>query len=80
MRVVPVFGLVLHVRDVDRDTALLLLGRIVDRVKRPKFRSAFKLAVFRDRRCQRRLPVVDVSHRPYVQMRLCPLKFLLRHE
>ena len=35
---------------------------------------------FRDRRRQRRLPMVDVPHRPHVHVRLRPLKLLLRHE
>jgi hypothetical protein len=34
---------------------------------------------FGDRSCQRGLAVVDVSHRPNVQMRLAPVKFFLRH-
>jgi hypothetical protein len=34
---------------------------------------------FRDRRRQRRLPVVNVTNRPYVAVRLCPFKFFFRH-
>jgi hypothetical protein len=35
VRVVALLGLVLDVRRVDRDAALALLGRIVDRIVRP---------------------------------------------
>ena len=40
VRVVPLLGLVLDVRDVDRDAALTLLGRLVDLVERRRARSA----------------------------------------
>jgi hypothetical protein len=32
-----------------------------------------------DRRRQRRLAMVNVTNRPYVAVRLCPLKFFFRH-
>ena len=41
--VVAVGGLVLDVRRVDRDTALLLLGSVVDRVERTEFRQTRSL-------------------------------------
>jgi hypothetical protein len=42
VRVVTTLGLVLDVRDGDRDTALLLLGRLVDVVERELgFRSGY---------------------------------------
>jgi hypothetical protein len=34
---------------------------------------------FGDGRRQRRLPVVDVTNRPDVAVRLCPFKFFFRH-
>ncbi len=79
VRVVPVLCLVFHMRNVDRDPARFLFRRVVDLIVRPKIRSPKELAVLGDRRGQRRLPVVDVSHRTDVQMWFAPVKFLLRH-
>jgi hypothetical protein len=67
-------------RYVDRDAAILLLRRIVDRIERPEFAMPQKGTVLRDRRRQSRLAVVNVPHRPHVHVRLRPLKFLLRHK
>ena len=80
VRVVPVLGLVLDVRGVDRDAALPLLGSRVDRgeVARGGARSGLGEHL-RDRCCQRRLAVVDVADGADVDMRLRPLEFLLRH-
>ena len=64
---------------IDRDATRFLFGRIVDLVIGFEFCLAQHLRYFRDRRRQGRLPVVDVPHRPHVQMRLAPIKFLLRH-
>ncbi|CAM3379807.1 hypothetical protein RHBI111906_11615 [Rhodothermus bifroesti] len=33
----------------------------------------------RDRRRQRRLPMIHMTYRTYVHVRLRPLKYLLRH-
>ena len=79
VRIVPLVRLVFHVRNVDRDAARLLFRRVVDLVVGLELRLPQHLADLRDRRRQRRLPVVDVPHRPHVHMRLVPLKFLLRH-
>ncbi len=79
MGIVPLVRLVFHVRNVDRDAARFLFRRIVDLIVRPEFRLPQHLRHFRDRRRQRRLPVVDVPHRPHVQMRLASIIFCLRH-
>ena len=79
MRIVPLVGFVFHVGNVDRDAARFLFRRVINRVVCPVLRSPKKLAVLRDRRRQRRLAVIDVPHRPHIQMWLVPLKFLLRH-
>ena len=79
VRVVPVLGLVLHVRDRDRDPPRLLLRRLVDLVVRQELREVLLRQNLRDRRRQRRLPVVDVPNRPNIQMRLRTLELLLRH-
>ena len=80
VRVVPVLGLVLHMRDRDRDPALLLLRRLVDLVERREVRVRVLLRQhLRDRRGQRRLPMVDVTDRADVEVRLRPLELLLGH-
>jgi hypothetical protein len=78
--VVALVRLVFHVGNVDRDPAGLLLRRIVDLVVGLELGLAQKLAHLRDRRRQGRLAVVDVPHRPHVQVRFVPLKLLLRHD
>ena len=81
MRVVPVLGLVLHMRRGDRDAALALFRRVVDRVERAKRVLRVVLGQhLRDRRRQRRLAVIDVPNRPYVYMRLRPVKLFLAHD
>jgi hypothetical protein len=65
---------------VDRDPARFLFRRIVNRIVRPKLRFPKKLAVFCDGGRQGRLAMIDVPHRPYVQVRLIPLKLLLCHK
>ena len=80
VRVVPVRRLVLHVRRVDRDAALPLFGRVVDLVVRPVLHLRVRRGQdLRDRRRQRRLPVVHVPDRPDVHVRLRPVELLLRH-
>ena len=78
MRVMPVVRLVLHMRDVDRDPPLLLLRRLVDLIERRHLHVRVLLRQhLRDRRRQRRLPMVDVTHRPDVQMGLVRSNFSL---
>src|SRR5512147_61442 len=80
VRVVPLRRLVLHVRHRDRDPPLPLLRRIVDRPKIPhRYRPYLRVQHLRDRRRQRRLPVIDVPNRPHVHVRLRPIKLLLGH-
>src|SRR5262249_40151403 len=79
VRVVPRLRLVLHVRDRDRDPTRALLGRVVDLVERLELRTPTEPEHFRDRRRQRRLPVVDVPDRPHIHVRLGALKPLLGH-
>ena len=79
VRVVPLRRLVLHVRRRDRDPARLLLRRLVDLVERHLLRQPLRRLNRRDRRRQRRLPVIDVPDRPHVHMRLRPLELCLTH-
>ena len=81
VRVVAVVGLVLDVRDVDRDAALALLRRLVDGVEG---RERVVLGVvssehLRDGRGQSGLAVVNVPHRADVEVGLRALEFLLGH-
>ena len=55
VRVVALLRLVLHVRDVNSDPALPLLGRLVDHVVCREIRPLLRRKILRDRRCQRRL-------------------------
>ena len=81
VRVVARLGLVLDVRDRDRDTALPLLRRLVDLVERRERVEVRVLVVqhLGDRRGQRRLAVVDVTDGADVDVRLSPLELRLRH-
>src|SRR5699024_3002229 len=81
VRVVALVGLVLDVRDVDRDAALLLLGRVVDRVEVARLVEVRELVVqdLRDRGAQRGLAVVDVTDGADVDVRLGPLELGLGH-
>ena len=79
VRVVAVVGLVLHVRDGDRDAALLLLRRLVDLVEGREVGQALLGQHLGDRGGERGLAVVDVTDRPDVDVRLGPLELLLRH-
>ena len=81
VRVVPLVGLVLHVRDVDRDTALLLFRSLVDVVEGRDLIQIGELVVqnLGDSRGQRGLAVVNVTNGPDVDVRLRPLELRLRH-
>ena len=77
--VVAGLGLVLDVGDGDRDPALALLGRVVDRVEGAVLGLALQGEVLGDRRGQARLAVVDVADRADVDVRLGALELLLGH-
>src|SRR5690606_7822214 len=77
--VVTVLRLILDMRRRNRDAARLLFRRLVNLVIRRKRRPARLGKNLRDRRRQRRLPVVDMSNRTDVAVRLVPLKLLFGH-
>ena len=78
--VVPVLGLVLDMRGVDRDAPLALLGSLVDRIERRHCGVRAGLGEhLGDRGCERRLAVVDVTDRSDVDVRLGALELLLAH-
>ena len=80
VRVVTVRRLILHVRRRDRDPACFLFRRLVDLIERHKLHFRIVLRHhLRDRRRQRRLPVIHVPDRPDVHVRLGTVKFFLRH-
>src|SRR4051794_29463210 len=81
VRVVPLLGLVLDVRDRDRDAALALFRRLVDLVERRERVQVRMLVVqnLGDGSGQRRLAMVDVTDGADVDVRLVPLELGLRH-
>src|SRR3954447_168268 len=80
VRVVAVRRLVLDVRRVDRDAALLLLRRLVDLVEVGGGRAGAGLGQHLGDGCgQRRLAMVDVTDGADVEVRLVPLELLLGH-
>src|SRR6266545_4848611 len=80
VRVVPVPRLVLHVRGVDRHPPLPLLRSVVDLVVSLElYLRVRRRQHLRDRRRQRRLPVVHVPDRPDVHVGLRPVELLLGH-
>src|SRR3989449_899535 len=85
VRVVPVRRGVLHVRrrnrqDLRRIPPSLRFRRLRHLVVRHVGREPFVRRHLRQRRRQRRLPVVHVPNRAHVHMRLGPLKLCLGHE
>ena len=84
MRIVPIGRFVFHVTDgnghdlggIAPALALAGFGHFVigDELRHPLIR-----AHLRQRRRQRRLPVVHMPDRPYIHVRLPPLIFRLRH-
>ena len=79
MGVVPVLGLVLNMRNVDRDPAFFLFRGIVDRVECAEVSAAGHRSHFGDCRGQRGLAVVNVTHRAHIQMWLTSIEYLLCH-
>ncbi len=77
--VVPRIGLVLLVRDIDRDAASLLLGSAVDLFVGDFLGVALQSQGLGDRGRQRRLAVVDVADGADIDVRLGPLEFLSSH-
>jgi hypothetical protein len=67
------------VGDRDRDAALALLGRVVDRVEGAVLGLALQGEVLGDGRGEARLAVVDMADRPDVDVRLGALELLLCH-
>src|SRR5690606_13291882 len=79
VRVVPLLRLVLHVRRRNRDPTLTLLRRLVNLIVPNMLRQTLRRLNPRDRRRQRRLPMIHVPNRPNVHVRLRPLKLRLSH-
>ena len=79
--VVTVVRLVLHVRHIDGDAALALFGRVVDVLELCERRTLNIVGEhLGDRSGERGLAVVDVAHRPHVDVGLGPLERLLGHD
>ena len=79
--VVPILGLVLNVAYVDRDTALTLLGSLVDVLELGEL-SGVGITIGQDlgdRRGQRGLAMVDVTHGAHIDVGLIALELGLGH-
>jgi len=79
VRVVPVLGLVFNVRGVDRDAARLLLRRRINLVVRLRLPTKQLRQHQRHRRRQRGLPMIHMTNRPHIHMRLRSLEFAFCH-
>ena len=79
VRIVPRFRFILYVRCVDRDPTLFFFRRFVNLVILRRFRLPLLRQYHRDRRRQRRLPMVYVTNRSDIYMRFRTFKFSLRH-
>ena len=79
MGIVAVRGLVLDMRDRDRDTTRLLLRRLIDLIERRVCGQPHPRQRLRDRSSQRGLAMVDMTHRANIDVRLVALKFRLAH-
>ena len=79
MGIVTVVRLVLHVRGVDRDAALALLGSLIDVGIIGELGVALHGQHLRDGSGQGRLAMVNVTNGADVDMRFVTLKFRFRH-
>ena len=79
VRVMALLALVFHVRGGNRDAALLLFRRGVDRIVGARGREALLREHGGDCGSQRRLAVIDVTNGADVYVRLVPFKFVLSH-
>ena len=78
--IVSIRRLVLNVGRRDRDTTSFFLGGIINAVERSHHHLRVVLRHhLRDRRRQCRLPVIHVTDRPYVHVRLRTVEFLFAH-
>src|SRR5207244_9126133 len=81
MGVMTVRRLILHMGDRDRDPPRLLLGRLINLIERretvvARIRLSKHLG---DGRRECGLAMVDMTHRPDIQMMLRPFELLLGH-
>ena len=80
VRVVPVFGLVLHMRGRDRDAARFFFRRIIDRIERTEGHLRIVLRQhLRDGRRQGCLAVIDMPDRPDIDVRFAAVEFFFTH-
>src|SRR5699024_2477523 len=80
MRIMPIRRLILHMRNIDRNTTITLLRSLINHVIRHENRIRISIMQrTRDSRRQRRLAMVYMTHRTDVQVRLTTLKLLFAH-
>ncbi len=80
MGIVPQRRLILDMGNLNRDPPLPLLRSLINLIKRRKRITRHPLRQhLRNRRRQRRLPMINMTHRPHIHMRLRPRKLRLTH-
>ena len=80
MRIMTSIRLILHMRNRNRNPPLLLLRSLINLIKRRIHHLRIpRRQHLRNRRRQRRLPMINMTHRPHIHMRLRTLKPLLTH-
>jgi hypothetical protein len=79
MGIVPVFGLVLHMGDGNRDTTGFFFRGIVDLVEGGEVGQPFERQGFGDCRCQGGFAVVHVTNRANIHMWFFAHKFFFTH-
>ena len=81
MRIMTQHSLILNMRNLNRNTTLTLLRSTINIIKPSKhIPPTNPLRQHpRNRSRQRRLPMINMTHSPHIQMRLHPLKPHLTH-
>ena len=80
MRVMPQLRLILNMSNSNSNTTLTLLRRLINIIKHRKHITLNPLSQHpSNRRSQSRLPMINMTHRPNIHMRLRPHKTLLTH-
>ncbi|CAB4766737.1 unannotated protein [freshwater metagenome] len=80
MRIMPILRLVLNMSNRDRDTTSLLLRRLINLIKRSELRQPLIRQRLRNRSRQRRLTMINMTHRPNIHMGLRTLELCLAHD
>ncbi|CAB4918013.1 unannotated protein [freshwater metagenome] len=82
MRVMTIRSLILNMRNVDRDTTLTLFRRLIN-IRELSKRVVRRISIrqhLRNRRGQRGLTMIDMTHRAHIRVGLGPLELLACHD